>query len=51
MSTGEVVDNDTFLLPANAFRDHYMIDWIFSMKGDGTDSTTDEFSDLMSTKF
>ena len=48
MSTGEVVDNANFLLPANAFRDHQMMDWIFSMKsGDRSDSTADDFTDLM----
>jgi len=51
MSTGEVVGSGNFLLPANAFRDHQMMDWIFSMKGDGSDSTTNEFNDLMSDKF
>jgi hypothetical protein len=52
MSTGEVVDNANFLLPANAFRDHQMMDWIFSMKaGDRSDSTSDEFTDLMAKQF
>lgn len=30
-STGEIVKTESFLLPSDAFRDHQMIDWLFSL--------------------
>jgi len=41
-------------LPADAWKDVNMLDWVISIKNDHpewADSTQDEFNDLMTTKF
>lgn len=48
-SSGNIVDQDTFTLPADGFKDHNVLDWVLSIKNadPSLDSTHDLFNDLM----
>jgi hypothetical protein len=49
--SGEVCSDPTpFVLPADAFRDKNMLEWILSNKS-AEDTTHDDFNDLMVTRF
>ena len=53
-STGEVLASESVTLPADAWKDVNMLDWVISIKNrdpDWVDSTQDEFNDLMTEKF
>lgn len=49
-ASGEVYSDGHFILPADAFRDKPMLDWIVSTKG-SDESTYDDFNDLMASRF
>ena len=50
-ASGEVCSDPTpFVLPADAFRDKNMLEWILSVKS-ADDTTHDDFNDLMVTRF
>lgn len=50
-AAGETVNEPLYLeLPADAFRDKPMMDWILAVKGED-ESTYDDFHDLMATTF
>ena len=47
-STGKVVSEGFFVLPADSWRDYNTLDWVLSIKHNNhTDSTSDLFNDLM----
>lgn len=47
-SSGEVTAEQYFVLPADGFKDHNMLDWVLSIKSDGDDSTVDDlFNDIV----
>ena len=53
-STGQVSDIENVTLPADAWKDLNMLDWVLSMKNrdpEWVDSTQDDFNDLMTDKF
>ena len=53
-STGQVLANESVTLPADAYKDVNMLDWVMSIKTNHPnweDSTQDEFNDLMTEKF
>jgi len=50
--SGEVTAEQYFVLPADSFKDHNMLDWVLSIKSDGDDSTVDDlFNDVVSEQF
>lgn len=46
-STGETVKEGSFVLPADGFKDHSVLEWVLSVKSESGDSTHDLFNDLM----
>lgn len=51
-SSGEVTAEQYFVLPADGFKDHNMLDWVLSIKSDGDDSTVDDlFNDIVAEQF
>jgi len=53
-STGQVLESESVILPADAWKDLNMLDWIISIKNsdpEWVDSTLDDFNDLMNEKF
>jgi len=50
--SGNVIESDTFTLPADAWRDQETLEWLMS-KGGRTESVAllDDFNDLVSSKF
>lgn len=50
--SGNIIESDTFTLPADAWRDQETLEWLMS-KGGRTESVAllDDFNDLVSSKF
>ena len=45
--TGEELPEDSYLLPADAWRDPNMLDWILAINSEEAGTTEAEFGDLM----
>lgn len=46
--SGQVTAEQFFVLPADAFKDHNMLDWVLSIKSESEDSTVDDlFNEVM----
>jgi hypothetical protein len=50
-STGQTVEQGSFVLPADGFKDHNVLEWVLSVKSEVADSTQDLFNDLMVEQF
>jgi hypothetical protein len=48
---GKVVERELFTLPADAWKDLNVLDWVLSIKNQTNDSTESEFNDLMHCSF
>ena len=48
---GKLVERELFTLPADAWKDLNVLDWVLSIKNEEHDSTEADFNDLMHTQF
>ena len=49
--TGTTEQFGVFVLPADGYKDYNLLDWVISLKPNKEDSLSDDFTDLMMSKF